>query len=77
MILQSRHAGWFQIPYLGSCPPSTDGKISLISSVKCLASLIREPVFFQIHTGSIDIGFSKKYANFIHRQGATVYKAHG
>ena len=45
---QSRHSGWFQIPYLGSCAPSIDRKISLISSAKCLASLLREPVFFQM-----------------------------
>ena len=49
---QSRHTAWFQIPYLGLCPPSIDRKISLISSAKCLASLIREPIFFQIYTGS-------------------------
>ena len=54
---QSRHTGWFQIPYLGSSPPSTDRKISLISLTKCLASLIQEPVFFQIYTGSLKIGF--------------------
>ena len=51
---QSRHTAWFQIPYLGSCPPSIDRKISLISSAKCL---IREPVFFQIYTGSLEFGF--------------------
>ena len=45
---QSRHTGRFQIPYLGSCPPSIDWKISLINLAKCLASLIREPIFFQI-----------------------------
>jgi len=77
---QSRHARWFQIPYLGSCPPSIDRKISLISSAKCLASLIREPIFLQIHTGSLE--FSLKlivffFQNFIHRQGATDYKANG
>ena len=38
---QSRHTAWFQIPNLGSCPPSFDRKLSLISSAKCLASLIR------------------------------------
>ena len=54
---QSRHAGWFQIPYLGSCPPSIDRKIPQISSAKCLASLIREPIFFQIYTGSLEFGF--------------------
>ena len=55
---QSRHTAWFQIPYhLGSCPPSIDQKISLISSAKCLGSLIREPVFFQIYTGSLEFGF--------------------
>ena len=54
---QSRHTACFQIPYLGSCPLSTDWKISLISSAKCLASLIREPIFFQIYTGSLEFGF--------------------
>ena len=54
---QSRHTAWFQIPYLGSCSPSTDRKISLISSAKCLASLVREPVFFQIYKGSLEFGF--------------------
>jgi len=55
---QSRHTGWFQIPHLGSCPPaSIDRKISLISSAKCLVSLIREPVFFQIYTASSEFGF--------------------
>ena len=54
---QSRHTAWFQIPYLGSCPPSIYRKISLISSAKCLASLIREPIFFQIYTGSLEFGF--------------------
>ena len=55
---QSRHSGWFQIPYLGSCrSPSIDRKISLISSAKCLASLIREPIFFQIYTDSLELGF--------------------
>ena len=54
---QSRHTAWFQIPYLGLCPPSTDWKISLISSAKCLASLIREPIFFQIYTGLLDFCF--------------------
>ena len=48
---------WFQIPYLGSCPPSTDRKLSLISSAKCLASLIREPIFFQIYTGLLEFSF--------------------
>ena len=87
MILHAdkgRHARWFQIPYLESCPPSIDWKISLISLAKCLASLIREPIFFQIHTGPLEFGFklivfffSEKYANFIHRQGVTNYKANG
>ena len=56
---QSRHTGWFQIPYLGLCPLLIDQKISLISSAKCLASLIviREPIFFQIYTGSLEFGF--------------------
>ena len=54
---QRRHTAWFQIPYLGSCPPSIDQKLSLISSAKCLASLIREPVFFQIYTGSLEFSF--------------------
>ena len=54
---QSRHAGWFQILYLGSCPLSIDRKISLISSEKCLASLIWEPIFFQIQMGSLEFGF--------------------
>ena len=76
---QSRHSGWFQIPYLGSCPPSTDRKLSLISSAECLTSLIQEPIFFQIYTGSLEFSFkltvlfSEKCANFIHRQGATNY----
>ena len=82
---QSRHVGWFQIPYLGSCPLSIDQKRSLISSAKCLASLTREPIFFQIHTDSLEFGFKlivflflgERYANFIHRQGASNYKAHG
>ena len=54
---QSRHTGWYQIPYQGSCPPSIDWKISLISLAKCLASLIQEPIFFQIYTGSLEFGF--------------------
>ena len=54
---QSRHTGWYQIPYHGSCPPLIDWKISLISSAKCLASLIRGPIFFQIYTGSLEFGF--------------------
>ena len=54
---QSRHTAWFQIPYLGSCPPSTDRKISLISSAKCLTSLIQEPIFFQVYAGSLKFGF--------------------
>ena len=54
---QSRHSGWFQIPYLGSCPPSIGRKISLIISAKCLSSLIREPIFFQIYTGLLEFGF--------------------
>ena len=54
---QSRHTGWFQIPYVGLCPPSIDRKISLISLAKCLASLIREPIFFQIYTGSLEFSF--------------------
>ena len=43
-------------------------------SGQSVASLIREPIFFQIHTGSLEFGFklivfffSVKYANFIHR----------
>ena len=43
---QSRHTAWFQIPYLGLCPPSTDWKISLISLI-----------FFQIYMGSLEFGF--------------------
>ena len=81
---RSRHTAWFQIPYLGSCPPLIDWKISQVSSAKCLASLIWEPIFFQIYTGSLEFGFklivlffSEKYANFIHRQGTTDYKVHG
>ena len=81
---QSRHTEWFQIPYLGSCPPSIDWKISQVGSAKCLASLIWEPVFFEIYTGLLEFGlklivffFSEKYANFIHRQGTTDYKVHG
>ena len=54
---QSRHTGWFQIPYLWLCPSLTDRKISLISSANCLASLIREPIFFQIITGLMEFGF--------------------
>ena len=56
---QSRRNAWFQIPYLGSCPPSIDRKISMISSAKCLASLIViwEPIFFQISTGLLELGF--------------------
>ena len=53
---QSRHTAWFQIPYLGSCPPLLDRKISLIRSAKCLASLIWEPIF-QIYKGSLEFGF--------------------
>ena len=56
---QSRHTTWFQIPYLGLCPPtSIDRKISLslLSSAKCLASLIREPIFFQIYMASSEFG---------------------
>ena len=52
---QSRHTGWFQIPYL--CPLSIDQKISLISSAKCLASLIREPICFQLYMGSTKFSF--------------------
>ena len=52
---QSRHTAWFQIPYLGSL--SIDRKISLISLAKCLASLIRESIFFQIYMGLLDFGF--------------------
>ena len=55
---QSRHAGWFHIPYLGSCPPSIDWKISLFRTAKCLASLIREPIFFQIHADSLEFSFN-------------------
>ena len=57
--------------YLGSCHPSIDQKISLISLAKCLASLIWEPIF-QIHTGSLEFGFKLIVCfsrNFIHRQG--------
>ena len=32
-------------------------KISLISSAKCLASLIQEPIFFQIYKGSLEFSF--------------------
>ena len=85
---QSRHTAWFQIPYLGSCPPSIDQKIPLISSAESLASLIREPIFFQICAASLEFGFKlivfvfvfcvcEKYSSFINRQGATDYKAHG
>ena len=80
-------SGWFQIPYLGLCPPSIDWKISLISLAKYLASLIWEHIFFQIYTDLSKFGFtlivffsfSEKYANFIHRMGSTVYdcKTHG
>ena len=45
---------------------------------------MRKPIFFQIYTGLLDFCFkliifffSEKYANFIHRQGATDCKAHG
>ena len=51
-------SGWFQIPYLGLCPPSIDWKISLISLAKCLASLIWEPIFFQIYTDLSKFGFT-------------------
>ena len=54
---QSRHTTWFQIPYLGSCSPSIDRKISQVSSAKCLASLIQEPIFFQIYMGLLEFGF--------------------
>ena len=54
---QSRHTTWFQIPYLGSCPPSIDQKISQFSLAKCLASLIRELIFFHIYTGSLEFSF--------------------
>ena len=81
---QSRHTAWLQIPYLGSCPPSIDRKIPLISLAKCLAGLIREPIFFQIYTGLLEFSyklivffFSQKYANFIHKQSATKCKAQG
>ena len=46
-----------------------------------MASLIREPIFFQIHRGLLEFGFklivfffSEKYANFIHRQGSTTIR---
>ena len=40
---QSRHTAWFQIPYLGSCPPLIDWKISLIQFGK---------MFGQSHMGT-------------------------
>ena len=39
---QSRHTAWFQILHLGSCPPLTDRKISLISLAKCLQILFTD-----------------------------------
>ena len=54
---QSRYTVWFQILYLGSCPLSINWKISLISSEKCLASLIHEPIFFQMYMGLLEFGF--------------------
>ena len=63
---QSRHTAWLQIPYLGSCPPSIDRKIPLISLAKCLAGLIREPIFFQIYTGLLEFSY-KLIVFFFHK----------
>ena len=45
------------VPNFISCPPLIDWKISQIGSANCLASLIREPGFFQIYTGALEFGF--------------------
>ena len=53
---------------------------SVSQYMRFLASLIWRPIFFQIYTVRFQINhfhFFEKYANFIHRQGATGYKAHG
>ena len=73
------HIGLFQILFLGSCPLSTDWKISLISLARYVISgqsntetessfrhsIIR--IRFQINYHSLE-----KYANFVHRQGAGI-----
>ena len=63
------HTGSFQIQFLGFCPLSIDQKISLISLATDSSS----------RSGFVGILFqnkyrsSEKYANFIHRLGATDY----
>ena len=82
---QTWHTGSFQIPCLGSCPLLTNQKILLISLTKYMisgqsdteADLIPDPyrfvwIRFQIN----HFCFSEKYADFIHRQGASDYKVH-
>ena len=65
---------------------STNRKILLTSLAKYAISgqSDTEIDLFQIYMGSFgsifenyNFCFSEKYANFIHRQGATDYKAHG
>ena len=82
---QNRHIESLQIPCLGSCPLLTDQKILLISLAKYVISgqsdtendlldlywLVR--IWFWIN----HFHFPEKYVNFIHRQSATDYKAHG
>ena len=78
------HTGLFQILFLGSCPPSTDWKLSLISLARYVisgqtymetSSLSRYDfimIRFQINYHSLE-----KHANFILRQGATNCKVQG
>ena len=73
------HTGLFQILFLGSCPPSTDWKLSLISLARYVISgqsntetksSFRHSIImirFQINYHSL-----KKYANFVLRQGAGI-----
>ena len=77
-----------QIPCLGSGPPSTNRKILLVSLAKyaivCSGQSDTEIDLLPDLQGFIWIRFqinhfcfSEKYANFIHRQRSTIYKAHG
>ena len=64
------HTGLFQILFLGSCPPSTDWKLSLISLARYVISGQSNSIImirFQINYHSL-----KKYANFVLRQGAGI-----
>ena len=80
----TRHIRLGQILFLGSCLLSIDRKIPLVSlAMYAISGQSDIETEFSFRYGFIRIQFqinyrsSKKYANFIHRQGATNYKAQG